>query len=87
MAAIDVLDPSGVRRWCAGAVAALAACRAEIDELNVYPVPDGDTGTNLLLTLRAADDAVPVGPAGRPGGDGLRRWPAARCWVPAATPA
>ena len=29
-----------------------------IDKLNVYPVPDGDTGTNLALTLRAAADAV-----------------------------
>ena len=59
MAAIDVLDPSAVRRWCAAAVAALAACRAEIDELNVYPVPDGDTGTNLVLTLpRPPSDAV-----------------------------
>ncbi len=64
MAAIDVLDPSAVRRWCAAAVAALAACRAEIDDLNVFPVPDGDTGTNLLLTLRAADDAVRSDPPG-----------------------
>jgi uncharacterized protein len=58
VAAIDVLDPSAVRRWCAAAVAALETCRAEIDDLNVYPVPDGDTGTNMLLTLRAADAAV-----------------------------
>ncbi len=64
MAAIDVLDPSAVRRWCTGAVAALAACRAEIDDLNVFPVPDGDTGTNLLLTLRSADDAVRSDPPG-----------------------
>jgi DAK2 domain fusion protein YloV len=64
VAAIEVLDPSGVRRWCAGAVAALAACRAEIDDLNVFPVPDGDTGTNMLLTLRAADDAVRSDPPG-----------------------
>jgi len=27
---------------------------AEIDSLNVFPVPDGDTGTNMLLTLRSA---------------------------------
>ena len=53
-----MLDPSAVRRWCAAAVAALETCRGEIDDLNVYPVPDGDTGTNLLLTLRAADAAV-----------------------------
>ena len=38
--------------------AAFAARRAEIDALNVYPVPDGDTGTNLYLTLDTALDAV-----------------------------
>ena len=59
-----MLDPSAVRRWCTGAVAALEAARAEIDGLNVYPVPDGDTGTNLLLTLRAADSAVRDDPPG-----------------------
>ena len=58
MAAIDELDSSAVRRWCAAAVSALEARRGEIDDLNVYPVPDGDTGTNMLLTLRAADEAV-----------------------------
>ncbi|HEY55951.1 MAG TPA: DAK2 domain-containing protein, partial [Dehalococcoidia bacterium] len=26
---------------------------AEIDALNVFPVPDGDTGTNMLLTMRS----------------------------------
>lgn len=40
------------------AVDALAAAREEIDALNVYPVPDGDTGTNMYLTLSAARDAI-----------------------------
>lgn len=40
------------------AVDALAAAREEIDALNVYPVPDGDTGTNMYLTVVAARDAV-----------------------------
>jgi DAK2 domain fusion protein YloV len=31
---------------------------ARIDALNVFPVPDGDTGTNMSLTLRAAADAL-----------------------------
>ena len=38
--------------------AALGRHREEIDALNVYPVPDGDTGTNLYLTVDAALDAV-----------------------------
>ena len=36
----------------------LAAAREEIDALNVYPVPDGDTGTNMFLTVEAARDAM-----------------------------
>ena len=43
--------------------AALEANRRRIDDLNVYPVPDGDTGTNLTLTVRAIDEALD----GRPG--------------------
>ncbi len=37
---------------------ALAGAREEIDALNVYPVPDGDTGTNMFLTVVASRDAV-----------------------------
>ncbi|WP_370291431.1 DAK2 domain-containing protein [Nocardioides sp.] len=40
------------------AVDALAAAREEVDALNVFPVPDGDTGTNMYLTVVAARDAV-----------------------------
>jgi DAK2 domain fusion protein YloV len=45
----------------------LEAHRAELDRINVFPVADGDTGTNLVLTLRAAAEELarrPV-PAGR----------------------
>ncbi len=34
------------------------AGRDEINRLNVFPVPDGDTGTNFSLTLRAVSDAL-----------------------------
>ena len=47
-----------VRRFVDVAVDALAAAREEIDALNVYPVPDGDTGTNMYLTMSAARDAI-----------------------------
>jgi DAK2 domain fusion protein YloV len=52
--ALDVLDADAVRRWMAAACDALRGAREEIDDLNVYPVPDGDTGTNLVLTLESA---------------------------------
>ena len=54
----QVLDAADVRRWCADGCAALGLARAEIDGLNVFPVPDGDTGTNLLLTMESVADAV-----------------------------
>jgi uncharacterized protein len=38
--------------------AALAARRELIDDLNVFPVPDGDTGTNMTLTVRSGLDAL-----------------------------
>ncbi len=41
-----------------GALASLEASRQRIDDLNVYPVPDGDTGTNLTLTARAVVEAL-----------------------------
>ncbi len=51
-----VVEP--LRRFSALATEALRSAREEIDALNVYPVPDGDTGTNLFLTFEAADDAL-----------------------------
>ena len=41
-----------------GALANLEANRRRLDDLNVYPVPDGDTGTNLTLTARAVVEAL-----------------------------
>lgn len=32
----------------------IANQRSQIDELNVFPVPDGDTGTNMSMTVTAA---------------------------------
>ncbi|MFD8207440.1 DAK2 domain-containing protein [Streptomyces sp. NPDC059695] len=52
------LDAEAVRTWCARALDALGREREEIDAINVYPVADGDTGTNLYLTAEAAHQAV-----------------------------
>ena len=51
-------DLERVRGLVGSALASLEASRGRIDDLNVYPVPDGDTGTNLTLTVRAVADAV-----------------------------
>ncbi|HEU5158304.1 MAG TPA: DAK2 domain-containing protein [Streptosporangiaceae bacterium] len=54
----EVLDAAVVRQWCRLAADALGRTRDEIDALNVFPVPDADTGTNLHLTVLAAAEAV-----------------------------
>jgi DAK2 domain fusion protein YloV len=55
---LQVLDPPAVRRWSWLAAETLGRARAEIDALNVFPVPDGDTGTNLHLTMLSAAEAL-----------------------------
>ncbi|MGW1159572.1 DAK2 domain-containing protein [Streptomyces sp. NPDC002519] len=52
------LDALAVRTWCSLALQALGRAREEIDAINVYPVADGDTGTNLYLTVESAAAAV-----------------------------
>ncbi len=52
------LDLRVVTRFVDLASDALAEAREEIDALNVYPVPDGDTGTNLYLTMSAVREAL-----------------------------
>ncbi|MGX9671834.1 DAK2 domain-containing protein [Mycobacterium sp. HM-7] len=56
------LDGIALRDWAHAAVLHLIAHTDEINRLNVYPVADSDTGTNMLFTMRAAaaqaDEAV-----------------------------
>ncbi|GHH86819.1 DAK2 domain-containing protein [Streptomyces capitiformicae] len=63
-------DALAVRTWCGLALAALGRAREEIDAINVYPVADGDTGTNLYLTMESAVTAVEAVFAGHEAGPG-----------------
>jgi DAK2 domain fusion protein YloV len=51
----------------------LIAHREHLNRLNVFPVPDADTGTNLFLTVQAAVDALPVAGSTAQVGTALRR--------------
>ena len=62
-------DGAGLLEAFRAAVANLEAHVDEINELNVYPVPDGDTGTNMFLTVSAARDALRDATGGDPGSD------------------
>jgi DAK2 domain fusion protein YloV len=62
-AASPILDADGPTRFCDGrglkqliraGLGWLERHQAVINALNVYPVPDGDTGTNMLLTMQSA---------------------------------
>jgi DAK2 domain fusion protein YloV len=63
---LRTLGSAAARRWAVLALAALGEAREEIDALNVFPVPDGDTGTNMYLTLEAALLAAATVPADVP---------------------
>lgn len=64
MAATAMLDAAVLRAWADGAVHALDLHRGELDALNVFPVADSDTGTNLYLTLREGRQALMTGRGG-----------------------
>ncbi|WP_264030678.1 DAK2 domain-containing protein [Cellulosimicrobium sp. SH8] len=59
----DVVDAAAVVAWGHGGVRALAAARESLDRVNVFPVADADTGTNMYLTLLDAVRALPAGDA------------------------
>ncbi|QJW36340.1 DAK2 domain-containing protein [Cellulosimicrobium protaetiae] len=56
----DVVDAAVVVAWGRHGVSALAAARESLDRVNVFPVADADTGTNMYLTLLDAVRALPA---------------------------
>lgn len=48
------LDARGLHEWAARTVEELQRRRAEINALNVFPVPDSDTGSNMAHTMESA---------------------------------
>jgi DAK2 domain fusion protein YloV len=61
---VRVLDAAAVTAWASACVDSLGALRSDIDGINVYPVADSDTGSNMLHTMTGAREALG---AGRPG--------------------
>lgn len=56
--ALQRVDGEALRRWAGICVDGLTSRCEDINRLNVFPVPDSDTGTNLLFTMRAAADSA-----------------------------
>jgi hypothetical protein len=72
---VERLDGTALRAWAGAATRALAAARARVDAVNVFPVPDSDTGTNVHLTVAGGAEAVAA--AARGARDGGRAEPGA----------
>lgn len=65
----SALDAALIRAWALASVEVLERHRAAVDRINVFPVADADTGTNLLLTMRSAVDAAGLASAAEAGSD------------------
>ncbi|MGO3326497.1 DAK2 domain-containing protein [Gordonia sp. (in: high G+C Gram-positive bacteria)] len=60
----DAVNPQFIRDWAQACAGGLAVSRGEINDLNVFPIPDSDTGSNMANTMAgavAALDDVAVG--------------------------
>ncbi len=55
---LDSLDAATIREIVSSFAAALVTNQQALNNLNVYPVPDGDTGTNMMLTMKSVTEAV-----------------------------
>jgi DAK2 domain fusion protein YloV len=59
---VRLCDGRGLKRLVGAGLAWLERHQAAINALNVYPVPDGDTGTNMLLTMQSAYQEIQNSP-------------------------
>jgi len=55
---LSTVDGTLFKQALLGSLSWLAANQEEVNRLNVFPVPDGDTGTNMLLTLQSAVEDI-----------------------------
>jgi uncharacterized protein len=55
---VERLDAADLVGLVGVAIDALKLHKEEINAMNVFPVPDGDTGTNMLLTMQAVQEAI-----------------------------
>ncbi len=64
MKQVDTIGGQELREMFAAATTWLEKSASDIDALNVFPVPDGDTGTNMLLTMRSSIEEAYRAPDG-----------------------
>ena len=76
----ETINGADLRRMIISAAAAIEINKQALNELNVFPVPDGDTGTNMGMTvgaavreLQAMDDSCTVGEAAKTAASAMLR--------------
>lgn len=69
---MERLDGAAVRVWAGAAAELLAQAAPRIDAVNVFPVPDSDTGTNVRLTVEGGARAVAAAPGAAGAGEVAR---------------
>ena len=55
---IEYIDGTMLKKAFIGAANLLEENKEEVNSLNVFPVPDGDTGTNMSLTMKSAVNQI-----------------------------
>ena len=55
---VDIIDGALFQRMVIHGSASISVQKQAINDLNVFPVPDGDTGTNMTLTIMSAAKEV-----------------------------
>ena len=50
----EIIYGADIRRMIISAAASIEIHKQQLNDLNVFPVPDGDTGTNMSMTINAA---------------------------------
>ena len=83
---VQNIDAAVFQRMVIHAHAAISAQKQAINDLNVFPVPDGDTGTNMSLTIGAAAQEMHKGRYATIG-QAAQGPPPRCCGGPGATPA
>ena len=56
------MNGAELRRMIISAAASIEIHKQALNELNVFPVPDGDTGTNMSMTIASAASIEPTRP-------------------------
>jgi len=60
---VTLAEAAELRRWLESGANAVKRARGRLDAINVFPVADSDTGTNMYLTLREGNRAIADLPA------------------------